>query len=183
MAGAAALEAIDVALVVGRAIEAAGGTGNAAGSLLWKFNTGSDVYQSLAVAYNTVFASSLSGSIYALSATTGAEIWSYTPDSYPRNPAVANGVVYFTSNSGGVLYALDAANGSVQWSANPGATYIGSPVISNGVVYVSAYEGAITAYALLGSEATDAERRLSRAPSPESLVPDRDLKVTRSVTD
>jgi len=53
-------------------------------------------------------------------------------------------------------------------------------VIANGQLYVSAYGGGTTAYAPLAGTGADALRRVSRAPSPFSLVPDRDLKVTRN---
>ena len=49
--------------------------------------------------------------MYALNASTGAKLWSYTTgNSVLCSPAVANGVVYIGSDDG-FLYALNASTG------------------------------------------------------------------------
>ena len=59
--------------------------------------------------------------MYALNASTGAKLWSYTTGSNVySSPAVANGVVYVGSYDGNV-YALKAGTGAKLWSYATGA--------------------------------------------------------------
>ena len=61
------------------------------------------VYSSPAVANGVVYVGSDDGNVYALNASTGAKLWSYTTGSYvDSSPAVANGVVYVGSSDGNV---------------------------------------------------------------------------------
>jgi eukaryotic-like serine/threonine-protein kinase len=63
------------------------------------------------VANGVVYVGSEGGSVYALSAATGAQLWSFpTGSAVLSSPAVANGVVYAGSNDGNV-YAFDLAGG------------------------------------------------------------------------
>jgi outer membrane protein assembly factor BamB len=60
------------------------------------------------------------GNVYALNATTGAKLWSYTTeDAVLSSPAVANGVVYVGSNDGNV-YALSNAPAAASQVTTPG---------------------------------------------------------------
>lgn len=86
--------------------------------------------------------------VYALNATTGAALWSYTygGESFdgsaegPSPPAIAKNVVYFTGVDRN-LYALHARTGKLLWSNLPSTTgyagFQGSPSVANGVVYAS----------------------------------------------
>jgi outer membrane protein assembly factor BamB len=86
--------------------------------------------------------------VYALNATTGAALWSYTyggenffgAADAPSPPAVATNVVYFTGVDRN-LYALHTKTGDLLWSNLPSTTgyggFLGSPSVANGVVYVS----------------------------------------------
>ena len=57
--------------------------------------------------------------MYALNASTGALLWSYTTGRQcESSPAVANGVVYVGSDDGNV-YALNASTGAKLWSYPP----------------------------------------------------------------
>ena len=70
------------------------------------------VDSSPAVANGVVYVGSDDDNVYALNASTGALLWSYTTgnDVY-SSPAVANGVVYVGSDDGNV-YALNANTGA-----------------------------------------------------------------------
>ena len=57
------------------------------GALLWSYNTGSQVYSSLALVDGVVYAGANNGNLYALNASTGALLWSYTYRR-PSRPAV-----------------------------------------------------------------------------------------------
>ena len=62
-----------------------------------------------------VYVGSEDFNVYALNASTGAKLWSYTTGSWVHSsPAVANGVVYVGSDDGNV-YALNASTGAKLW--------------------------------------------------------------------
>src|SRR5712675_2392356 len=78
--------------------------------LKWSYVTGASVYSSPAVANGVVYVSSEDGAVYALEASTGAKLWSYTTGGgvFGSSPAVENGVVYVGSDDANV-YALNAS--------------------------------------------------------------------------
>ncbi len=89
------------------------------------------------------------GSLYALNASTGAKLWSYTTGgNVSSSPAVANGVVYIGSNDGNI-YALNANTGAKLWSYTTGGEVDSSPAVVNGVVYIGSFDGNV--YALNAS--------------------------------
>ncbi len=90
--------------------------------------------------------------IYALNATTGTLLWSYTTGDWVfSSPAVANGVVYVGSRDGNV-YALNASTGTLLWSYATGEYVDSSPAVANGVVYVGSENNNV--YALNASTGT-----------------------------
>jgi hypothetical protein len=96
------------------------------------------VYSSPAVAGGVVYVGSADHKIYALNATTGAYIWSYTTGfNVYSSPAVASGLVYVGSNDGNV-YALNASTGALVWSYLTGFVE-SSPAVADGIVYVGSY--------------------------------------------
>jgi len=85
--------------------------------------------------------------LYALNASTGGALWTYTAGgSLVTTPAVTNGVIYFDSSDGNV-YALNASTGAKLWSYNtdtsPGAANSPSAnmTVANGVVYAAMGDG------------------------------------------
>lgn len=90
--------------------------------------------------------------LYALDATSGSQLWSYSPTVYnggsgavESTPNVVNGVVYFGSDDGNV-YALNAANGACIWNYTTGNFVDSCPAVVGGVVYIGSGDG--NAYAL-----------------------------------
>ena len=64
----------------------------------------------------------MTGNYYALNATTGAKLWSYTTGGYVgSSPAVVNSVVYVGSYDRNV-YALNATTGAKLWSYTTGSS-------------------------------------------------------------
>jgi outer membrane protein assembly factor BamB len=64
----------------------------------WTFTT---IGSSPAVANGVVYIGSHDDNVYALNASTGAKLWSYTTGLFvDASPAVANGVVYIASEDG-----------------------------------------------------------------------------------
>ena len=87
--------------------------------------------------------------VYALNASTGALLWSYTTGGRVNSsPAVANGVVYVGSLDNNV-YALNASTGAKLWSYTTGGPiYYSSPAVANGMVYVGSLDGKVYAFGL-----------------------------------
>ncbi len=73
------------------------------------------------------------GSVFAIDAATGAQLWSapISSDNAASSPAVANGVVYINGDS---LFAFDAKTGVQLWSSSllDGTS---SPAVAGGAVY------------------------------------------------
>jgi eukaryotic-like serine/threonine-protein kinase len=89
------------------------------------------------------------GKVYALKASTGAKVWSYTTgSSVSSSPAVVNRVVYVGSNDWNI-YALKASTGAKIWSYTTGDAIVSFPVVAKGVVYVGSEDKSI--YALKAS--------------------------------
>ena len=104
--------------------------------LRWSYSTGGNVYSSPVVANGVVYVGSNDNNVYALNASTGAELWQFTTgDSVTSSPAVANGMVYVGSLDNNV-YALNASTGAKLWQFTTGSSVWSSPAVANGVVYV-----------------------------------------------
>jgi outer membrane protein assembly factor BamB len=91
-----------------------------------------------------LYVGSADGNVYALNATTGSKVWSYTtPVEIYSSPAVSGGIVYIGSDND-YVYALNATTGSYVWSYETGTclyaatscTVFSSPAVSGGIVYV-----------------------------------------------
>ncbi len=106
-------------------------------SLLWTYTTGGPVQSPPAVVNGVVYVGSTDGNVYALKASTGALLWSYT--TFSPVVAVSNGEVYVGSQEGGLttpFYALNASTGAVLWSWGTDVAVVGPPTVANGVVYI-----------------------------------------------
>ena len=122
---------------------------NNVGSLKLKWSYPSVSTSSPAVVNGVVYVGSGANNVYALNASTGAPLWSYTTGGgVTSSPAVANGVVYIGSDDGNV-YALNASTGAKLWSFNTGSYVQSSPAVANGVVYVGSNDNNV--YALNAS--------------------------------
>lgn len=122
-----------------RAINATDGTS------LWNYTTDYVVESSPAVANDIVYVGGDDGNLYAVNATTGAEIW-VADTSIERDngiwgsPVVSNGRVFILPRNS-IFRAFNATDGTSLWNytsyRNASAVLsIGSPAISNGVVYI-----------------------------------------------
>ena len=117
------------------------GVNNAGGlALKWTYATGAFVESSPAVVNGVAYIGSDDGNLYALNASTGERLWSFSTGSVQPildAPAVADGVVYIGSYDG-ILYAVNANTGQRLWSFATGSNpVVGPPTVIDGVVYVS----------------------------------------------
>jgi eukaryotic-like serine/threonine-protein kinase len=94
-----------------------------------------------AVARQTVYYASRSGTMYALRAATGKQLWARKFSDIVLEPVVANGVIYTGADD--ALFALSARTGRILWStalADGIGTY---PVVSAGALYVGSGDGTL----------------------------------------
>jgi outer membrane protein assembly factor BamB len=120
------------------------------GAKLWEYETGDRVESSPAVSGGIVYFSSNDGNFYALSSSTGGEIWS-SPIGGRSSPAVAGGRVFVGSLDDNV-YALNASTGAKIWNYTTGYIVDSSPAIASGTVYIGSDDGNL--YALDASSGT-----------------------------
>jgi len=109
---------------------------SATGTLLWTYNTGSNVCNSYPAVFNNVLYVGSGQSVYALDAKAGTLLWKYSATgAFNTGATVADGVVYIGSwdNTQYTIYALDAKTGSLRWQRTPGNW--STPTVVNGVVY------------------------------------------------
>lgn len=80
-------------------------------TLAWSHSLRNRIFSSPAVVGGVVYVGSAAKRIYALKASTGAQLWSYFTDADVASPTVANGAVYQAG------YALNASTGALLWSS------------------------------------------------------------------
>ncbi|MEF8814722.1 MAG: PQQ-binding-like beta-propeller repeat protein, partial [Halovenus sp.] len=104
----------------------------------WRFETDDRVRSSPAVVDGVVYFGSNDGSVYAVDARTGTELWSVVIGSQVwASPTVARfpgptdigraATRVFVGNTDGTFYSLDARDGSTRWRAGVGDSYLAAP--------------------------------------------------------
>ena len=111
-------------------------------TVAWSFNTRSPIRTAPAVSSGYVYVTDDYG-LYALDASTGAQLWSTYPSAVYSDPAIADGRVYAQS------LAFNASTGDLLWIHPPGDG--GSPAVSDGYVYVGV-DGVIALNASTGEK-------------------------------
>jgi outer membrane protein assembly factor BamB len=110
----------------------------ASGTNLWctGVNYLPDAPSGAAVVDGIVYFGSALGSVFAIDAVTGEQLWSapISGSNAASSPAVANGVVYINGDD---LFAFDAKTGAKLWSSSIlGPVNTSSPAVVEGVAYV-----------------------------------------------
>jgi outer membrane protein assembly factor BamB len=109
----------------------------ASGTNLWCTGTNylPDAPSGAAVVDGIAYFGSALGSVFAIDAATGSQIWSapISSNNAASSPAVADGVVYIEGDG---LFALDAKTGTQLWSSSI-VHGTSSPAVAGGVVYCS----------------------------------------------
>lgn len=109
--------------------------------LVWRFDTGGEVYSSPAISNGMLYVASKDGVLFALDAASGSERWQFRISEYVTrsSPAVIDGTVYIGGGFG--FYAIDAKTGQQRWSIPIRYAGQASPTVANGVVIVTSQEG------------------------------------------
>ncbi len=144
------------------------------GLVRWKFESSDEYYpySSPAVTNGVMYFGTGPnyGTVYALNASTGAQLWKSRMGSMVfSSPAVVNGVVYVgTLYPDHSVYALSADTGALRWQYPSTDAIWSSPAVANGVVYIGSDNGYLYALnadtgSLLWSYATGSNIRSSPA--------------------
>ncbi len=114
--------------------------------LSWSLDTGDDADSTAAVVGGVLYVGSSSGTLFALDAATGDEVWTFATEGQPiqSSPAVVDGVVYIGSYDAGV-YALEAETGEELWRFETGDAVRSSPAVVDGLVYIGSGDGNVYA--------------------------------------
>jgi len=94
----------------------------------------------LSLSGDTLYVGSEDKSLYALSASSGSEIWHRSTDGRVGIPTPYGGKVYVGS-SDKYLYAMNATSGELQWKYYCGGSISGRPVVSGKRVFCSSDNG------------------------------------------
>jgi len=106
------------------------------GKIRWARNVGQTESSPL-YAHGIVYFGSTNGYVYAYSAKTGNELWSYnTGGPVKGSPALADGRL-FIGNYGGTFYALNARTGTEIWRSGGHGDFYAGPSVVDGRVYVA----------------------------------------------
>jgi outer membrane protein assembly factor BamB len=95
-------------------------------SLLWSFQTGSEVISSPVLGFGRVYIGSTDGKVYSVDLSDGHKIWEFdTEDDIEASPLLLDDAVYI-GNLSGNFFCLDAHTGQVQWKYKIGNSIYGS---------------------------------------------------------
>lgn len=97
-----------------------------------------------------LFVNSL-GSIYALDASNGNQLWSYPNATFTHTPVLYNNLVYFNdiapgNANQGELVAVDAFSGAVRWRAPLSSVFGGQAAAGDGIVVVALDQNGLQAF-------------------------------------
>ena len=128
------------------------------GALIWQHPLDQDRSAdegSSALVGNTVYVDASTG-IYALNATTGAQVWHVLPTSgFYASPAISGPPgqqVLITASLPGHLYAFNLANGNTLYTHEAdGAGIWSSPAVSQGTIYITGKDGKLLTFTPTGA--------------------------------
>lgn len=148
------------------------------GEVEWRVDVEEGVFATAGVADGVVYVGGQNGTLHALDAGSGDEIWGFETRGQRHQddplmrvggvtspPTIRGDTVYFGSYAGDV-YAVEASTGDEIWSYPTYTPIASSPTVYDGVVYIGSYDGGL--YALDAEEggqlwAFVAEERISKS--------------------
>jgi len=109
--------------------------------LAWRFDAGSEVYGTPALADGVLYITTKSGDLIAVDAASGKQVWRRGLSDYVvrSSPAVVDGVVYV--GGGFDLYAVDAQTGRLVWKVPLRYAGQSAPTVAGDLVIVASQEG------------------------------------------
>jgi outer membrane protein assembly factor BamB len=113
----------------------------------WAFSGRAEMIGSPVVVSGVVYAGDMSGTLYAVDAATGNQLWTRAGlGTCAGDPQVAGGRIYVPTCLGNSVVALDAATGQPQWTQVTGGGVFRAPAVADGLVYASSNDGRLYAW-------------------------------------
>ena len=114
---------------------------------VWGFQKSHETFVGTpAVADDTVYIGSGSGTLFALEEYSGTLRWQFKADSSLTTSPSVSGKTVFIGDENGILYAIDTLSGQLKWKFSVDGSLSSTPVIANGNLYLTTLTG--TVYAL-----------------------------------
>jgi len=114
-----------------------------AGTLIWRYKTGDDVYSSPTIYNGKLYIGSNDYYIYCLNTSDGSLIWKYKTGSFVESsPTIYNDKLYVGSWDN-YIYCLNASDGSLIWKYKTGSFVESSPTIYNDKLYAGSCDNYI----------------------------------------
>ncbi len=151
------------------------------GTTAWSFNTNNQNATSAAVNNGIVYFGTGRGNLYAVNATTGAQIWGPTlsAGAVTSSPALALGSkLLLVGSNDHYVYAFSMTNGSRLWRYPTGGPVSSSPAVADGRVFVGSQDSGVYA---LGPKIP--QLHVTVSPDKTSLLPGEISNLTVTVTD
>lgn len=101
---------------------------------------------SVAVVGDTVFGTTGDGTVVALDAATGEQVWATAATSGSNPPIVAGGLLYATGTDGSIT-ALTPGDGTVVWESTVGGSRVANAAAAGSELYVGDEDGNLAALA------------------------------------
>jgi outer membrane protein assembly factor BamB len=140
----------------------------------WTFTADDEVVAAPAYSQGKIFAATSNGSVYAIDARNGREVWHATSFSrfggreyFYATPAVAYGRV-FAPNADGMVYAYGVGTGNLLWARQVGSYAYSAPAVWRRTVYVGTWDGNFVALDAVTGDVRwrfDAPSTISGAPT------------------
>ena len=141
-------------------------------------NTGASVWNSTihssdgstpCIADGILYVGSNPDGVFALNASTGAQIWNFPKSTWYASPALAGGIVYICSHDGNI-YGLNATTGAQLWSRflGPGGVSC-SPAIGGGILCIIDVNGCLCAFGKANQASISLSPKVNLAGSTVSI--------------
>lgn len=115
------------------------------GEIIWKYETGGNVYSMPAFSDDALYFGSTEGGIYCLEKNSGKLNWSYeTQGAIYASPCIGDEALFLGSTDG-YFYALGLARGESLWKYRSGGSIYSSAVRNKGKVFFGSNDGCLYA--------------------------------------
>jgi outer membrane protein assembly factor BamB len=86
-----------------------------------------------------------SGTVYAVNAETGADLWHFKTNRDVWGAPVASANTIYVASLDHFVYALDRSTGQLQWKKDMGAAVAGAPTLAGDTLYVGSFANQLSA--------------------------------------
>lgn len=122
------------------------------GASLWSYNVGPQIHSAPVVGSGLIYVGGMDAVVYALSATTHTQVWTFRTSGVASGPLIPSGAALsldgqtlYIGSQGGDAYALDATTGKVRWMRALKSPIDAAPTLVDGTLFVVSEAGDLLA--------------------------------------